>query len=128
MTPRIDHSTSASAYPLGWQTRTDIQLREGTLSLRVRAGDLLLGDAGTVWVTADGRWQDILLLPGRSHRMDADAIVHASGFGPARLTVIGRHAVRPQSRLLPGLALWIAAARSRLKHLRLRHRLGAALA
>lgn len=25
-----------------------------------------------------------MLLSGQSHRMDADAIVHASGFGPAR--------------------------------------------
>lgn len=128
MTPRIDQSTSASAYPLGWQTRTDILLRDSTLSLRVRAGDLLLGGAGTVWVTADGQWQDILLLPGQSHRMDADAIVHASGFGPARLTIIGRHAVRLQSRFLPGLAPWIAAVQSRLEHLAHRRRLGAAFA
>jgi hypothetical protein len=86
-----DHDTahrsvdSTSTYPMGWQTRTDIELRDGTQSLRARPGDLLLSDAGTVWGTADGQWQDILLLPGQSHRMDVDAIVHASALGPARL-------------------------------------------
>jgi hypothetical protein len=113
---------------MGWQTRTDIELRDGTQSLRARPGDLFLSDAGTVWGTADGQWQDILLLPGQSHRMDVDAIVHASGFGPARLTVIGRHAVQLQSRFLPSLAPWIAAVQLRLEHLAHSHRLGAALA
>lgn len=54
-TPRIHQSRSASAYPFGWETRTDIQLRDGTLWLRVRPGDLLVGDAGTDWWIADGQ-------------------------------------------------------------------------
>jgi hypothetical protein len=128
MTLFIDPSASASTYPLGWQTRTDIELRDGTLSLQVRPGDLLRSDAGTVWVTVEGQGQDILLLSGQSHRMDADAVVHVSGFGPASLTVIGRHAARLQSPLLPGLSSWIAALRSRLEHRPSRHRLGTALA
>jgi len=126
MTLRIDPSASASTYPLGWQTRTAIELHDGTLSLQVRPGDLLRSDAGTVWLTVDGQGQDILLLPGQSHRMDTDAVVHVSGFGPASLAVIGRHAARPQSRFLAGPSSWIPAVRSRLAHRPFRQRRGAA--
>ena len=98
----------ASDPNLGWRTRTEVALGDDRLlALRVRHGDLLRSDTGTVWATIDGDRQDILLAPGDVHLVRADTIMRVSSFGDSSLTIISREATcpRPRSRVTLGALL-----------------------
>jgi hypothetical protein len=80
------HATTATR--AGSPTRLEIGLDEDRLvKIDARAGDVLRSDAGVVWATIPGRFDDILLRPGSTHRVAADACVFLSGFGPAQATL-----------------------------------------
>ena len=80
--------------------RTSLQLgAHDMLSLRLRAGDQLRGERGTVWITEDGQLADILLTPGECHRVAQDGALNVSALrggnpdaapGSACVSVAGR--------------------------------------
>jgi hypothetical protein len=88
--------------PFGIGTRTEIRLDEcSLLTLSVRAGDLLRSGGGTVWATADGEPDDILLEPGDVHVVPRDGQLPVSAIGHARLEIYGCGPLRyvlPQPR------------------------------
>ena len=62
--------------------RTSLQLDAHVmLSLRLRAGDQLRGERGTVWITEDGVLTDILLAPGECHQVAQDGALNVSALG-----------------------------------------------
>jgi len=80
--------------------RTSLQLgAHDMLSLRLRAGDQLRGERGTVWITQDGQLADILLAPGDCHQVAQDGALNVSALrggsldaapGSACVSVAGR--------------------------------------
>ena len=79
--------------------RTTLQLgAHDMLSVQLRAGDQLRGERGTVWITEDGRLDDILLAPGDCHRVAQDGALNVSALrggsewvpGSACVSVAGR--------------------------------------
>lgn len=93
-------TTRASQFRVG--TRTEIRLDDQrSLTLSVRAGDLLRGEDGTVWATVDGERDDILLEPGDVYAVARDCGLRVSAFGHARLEIYGHgplHYERPQGK------------------------------
>lgn len=75
------------------------------LRLRGAAGTTVTGVTGLLWVTRDGSWDDVMLVPGQQYRV-ADAVpVMVGAFGPslARVAVPPRRAApwrRVAGRLL----------------------------
>lgn len=81
--------------PFGIGTRTELRLGHAPLLvIAVRAGDVLRGAAGTVWITVERQFDDIVLAAGRTHVVEHDARLHVSGFGAATLEIYGHDALR----------------------------------
>lgn len=64
------------------------------LRLQGGAGITLTGVSGLLWVTRDGSWDDVLLLPGQQFRVPDDGPVLVSAFGPS----VARVAVPPRAK------------------------------
>ncbi|MBX3600013.1 MAG: DUF2917 domain-containing protein [Rubrivivax sp.] len=58
------------------------------LRLRGAAGTTVTGVTGLLWVTRDGSWDDVLLLPDQRFRVPDDVPVLVSAFGPSVAQVV----------------------------------------
>jgi hypothetical protein len=66
------------------------------LRLALARGDHVRADAGTVWITIDGRVEDIVLGAGEVYTAPEDVAVNATGLNAGRLTVLGHRPLRWQ--------------------------------
>jgi hypothetical protein len=64
------------------------------LVLSLQRGDRLRGEAGSLWLTVDGRLEDVVLAPGEVHLVERDGPVNLTALRAGRLSVLGRRPLR----------------------------------
>jgi hypothetical protein len=73
-----------------------------------RAGATVACVSGTLWITRDGCWHDVMLQPGQMYRVEDDTRVLVCGLGPsvAWVSLPRRAASRWQRLAAAMLAAW----------------------
>lgn len=109
MPPRDARSGRASG-PVRRQVEVALDVHD-FVHLVGRAGATVGCVSGTLWITRDGSWHDVVLQPGQVYRVADTARVLVCGLGPsvARVSVPAR-----STRVWQRLGLAAQAARRRL--------------